>query len=151
MSGRVRWRRQDGTAVTGYRKTERRQSPARPLKDRLEEIARQGQGDHGTRVRVAFILPKALEGLMVPGKMADGVEIIGRGFVRISSWSTEQCWQRAQRFFADVAKGRHGFTLTAVVISTERPDERYTRHLTVVREALVVCGGYVEPIVFEGV
>ena len=147
MSGRSLHER-DGELITN-RKTDRRQTPTRPLKERLQEIALKGASVEGTRVRMAFVLPKALEGFVAPGQLDGGIEVLARGFVRISSWSAEKCFARAQAFFSDVAKERSGFTLQAVILNTETPGERYSRHLTVVRGALVVSTGMHEPKVFE--
>lgn len=149
MSGRTRWMR-NGEVVTGYRKTERRQGPKRPLKDRLQEIALQGPTDQATRVRMAFILPASLQGFVGPGPHGGGLQVLAQGYVRITSWCAEKCFQRAQAFFRDIADGKAGFTLTAVLVSTKRPDERYFRHLTIVRGAVVVSvSSLVEPKVFE--
>jgi hypothetical protein len=147
MSGRSLHLR-EGKLITN-RKTDRRQSPTQPLKERLHDLALTGTADTGNRVRMVFVLPKALEPFVSRGALDGGVEVLGRGFVRISNWSADKCFGRAQTFFRDVAKDRPGFTLQAVIINAERPDERYTRHLTVVRGALVISTGVHEPRVFE--
>jgi hypothetical protein len=146
MSGRVRWKR-DGETVTGFRKTARRQSPSRPLKERLHELALKGAADTATRVRLAFVLPPDL--LISKGPHPGGVEVIGSGFVRVASWSAEKCFERTQAFLANVAKDRAGFTRTAVIVNTQRPDERYVRHLSVTRGAVVISSGYHEPRIYE--
>lgn len=151
MSGRSRWLR-DGELVTGYRKTDRRRAPKRPLTERLGDVALADAPRAGERpeVRVVFLLPATLQGLVSNGSHGPGVLVLARGFVRISSWASDKCFDKARAFFRDVAKDRPGFTVTAVVISTERPHERYCRHLTVVRGALVVSvASPVEPKVFE--
>jgi hypothetical protein len=147
MSGRTRHLR-DGELITN-RKTDRRQSPARPLKERLQEIALKGAGAAESRVRMAFVLPAALEGFISPGALDPGIEVLARGFVRITSWSAEKCFSRAQAFFRDVARDKAGFTLQAVILNTQNPGEHYSRHLTVVRGAMVVSSGVHEPKVFE--
>lgn len=147
MSGRTRHMR-DGVLITN-RKTDRRQAPARPLRERLQEIALQGDADVGTRVRMAFVIPHALEALVAKGELPGGIQILARGFVRITSWSAEKCFERAQSFFRDVAKDKSGFTVCTVIVNTERPGERYTRHLTVVRGAIVVSSGMLEPRIYE--
>jgi hypothetical protein len=151
MSGRTKWVR-DGQVVTGHRKTDRRQSPQRPLKERLHDVALAGAGEKAERVRLAFMLPESLHALMSTGELEDGVRVLARGFVRVTSWSAEKCFMRLQQFFRDVAKDRAAFTITAVVINSEQPGQRYTRHITVVRGAMVVsAGGLIEPKVFEAV
>lgn len=148
MSGRVRWRR-EGETVAGFRKTDRRQSPRRPLKDRLQEIALGGEVDRGTRVRLAFVLARDLEPLVARGPHPGGIEVLPRGFVRVVSWSADECFERAQAFFRDIAKDRSAATMTAVIINAERPTERYCRHLTVVRGAVVISSGAYTPRVYE--
>lgn len=151
MSGRVRWQR-DGEVVAGYRKTDRRQSAPRPLKVRLRELAVAGIGSLpvGQReVRLVFDLPASLQAFIAKGEHEAGLIVFPRGFVRITSWSADKCFARAQLFFRDVARARPGFTASAVIISTENPAASYSRHLTVVRGALIVSAGAPEPIIFE--
>jgi hypothetical protein len=149
MSGRTLHLRA-GVLVTN-RKTDRRRGPAPPLKDRLQEIALQGgsAAEPGQRVRMAFPLPRMIEPLVSPGKHSGGVEVLGRGFVRISNWSADRCFDSAQAFFRDTARDRPGFTVTAIIVNTDRPGERYSRHLTVVRGAVVISSGFHEPKIFE--
>jgi hypothetical protein len=151
MSGRVKWQR-DGETVTGFRKTDRRQRPPRPLKERLRELAAAGikpLPDGQQEVRLVFDLPASLQGLVSKGEHEAGLIVFPRGFVRITSWSAEKCFARAQAFFRDVARQRPGFTASAVIINTENPSAVYSRHLTIVRGALVVSAGLHEPKVFE--
>jgi hypothetical protein len=146
MSGRSLHER-DGKLITN-RKTDRRQSPARPLRDHLEDFALKGDQHFSTRVRLAFMLPKSIEPMVTPGSYDGGLDVVSRGFVRITSWSAEKCFARAQEFFRDVAKDKPGFSVTAVILNVEQPG-RYCRYLSVVRGALVVSSGFHEPKVFE--
>lgn len=150
MSGRSRHLR-DGVLITN-RKTDRRQKPKRPIAERLHEIAVAGIKPlpNGQReVRMVFDLPEYLQALVSKGEHKDGVTVFPRGFVRVTSWSGEKCFMRAQAFFRDVAKDRPGFTSRAVIIDTQNPRASYSRHLTVVRGALVISAGAHEPKVFE--
>ena len=73
-----------------------------------------------------------------------------RGFAQITSGSTEQCFLRARDFLAAVAKDRPAFTMVAVISSSTDPSRYHGRHLTVVRGALVISSGVIEPRVYEG-
>ena len=150
MSGRTLHLR-DGELITN-RKTDRRQSAPRPLLVRLHEMndrqARCSPSTFERDVRVAFLLPKTLQGFVASGRHGIGVNVL-KGFVQITSYSAEQCFEQAREFFATVAKERPGFTITASIISTAHPDQHYGRHLTVVRGAMVVSGGIIEPRVYE--
>jgi hypothetical protein len=146
MSGRARHLR-DGVWITN-RKTARRQSPRRPLLERLHDLnARQARRDPGYDVRIGFLLPPELGGFVASGPHGGGVHVL-KDFVQISGVSAEQCFQRAANFFAVVAKDR-AFTRRASIISLKRPGEHYGRHLTVAGGTLMVCGGYVEPKIFH--
>lgn len=120
------------------------------MAQRLAEINRKGI-DHVAQpeVRLAFLLPKTLQGFVASGRHGVGVNVLARGFVQISGHSAEQCYGLARTFFADVAKARPAFTALACVISSKAPDQSFGRHLTVVRGALVVSNGSHEPKVFE--
>jgi hypothetical protein len=153
LSGRViSGYREDGTAIVGYRKTNRRRRPARPLLERLYELNQRQARRHPTRwcpeVRVGFLLPKHLQGFIASGQHGFGVNV-HRGFVQITHGSADQCFGQAREFFATVAKERPAFTVTASVISSSQPGRNYGRHLTIVRGALVVSAGYAEPKVYE--
>jgi predicted RNA-binding protein len=150
MSGRTRHLR-DGELITN-RKTDRRQSPPRPLLERLGDLNEKHRKRDPDRwvpdVRVGFLLPKSLEAFVASGKHGIGVNVT-RGFVQITSESAEQCFQRAREFLAAVAKQRPAFTVMASVISDAHPERRHGRHMTVVNGALVISGGLVVPRVYE--
>lgn len=149
MSGRSRHLR-DGVWITN-RKTDRRQSPTRPLIERLHELNEKhaARDQNGWDVTVCFLLPKSLEAFVSSGQFCVGIQVF-RGFVQISGDSTERCFERAQSFFATVAKQRSAFTLTASIMNRKRPGEHWGRHMTIVSGNVVVTGGMVEPKVFEG-
>jgi hypothetical protein len=151
MSGRtLHWR--DGELITN-RKTERRQSPRRPTLARLHDLnvtsLKRSPPRWVPEVRIAFLLPKTLRGFVASGAHGIGVKVIKRDFVQVCSGSSEQCFKLAQEFLRVVAKDRPAFTMTASVMSSAHPDRTYGRHLTVVRGAVVVSGGVVEPKVWE--
>ncbi|MDE2468298.1 MAG: hypothetical protein KGL35_06040 [Bradyrhizobium sp.] len=147
MSGRVVVTHADGRRTRGYRKTGQRRGPRRPLKERLHDIALRRVADPMATVRMAFALPPRI--LVASGAHPNGVDVIGSGFIRISSWSADQCCERAQAFLADVAKGHKGFSRTAVFVNAKRPNERYVRHISVTRGAVVLSSGFHEPRIFE--
>lgn len=148
MSGRTRWKR-DGHTVVGYRKTDRRQTK-RPAFERLAALNLKGLDTTDSKaVRMAFLLPASLQGLVSSGVHGVGVMVLARGFVRISGHSSEQCFALARDFFHDVARDRPGFTVTAAIASSAEPSRSYGRHLTVVAGAMVVSAGWLEPKVFE--
>jgi len=150
MSGRSLHLR-EGVLITN-RKTDRRQSPKRPMIERLHDLAVAGitpLPDGQTEVRMVFDLPDWLQCLVSKGEHKDGVTVFPRGFVRITSWSAEKCFMRAQAFFRDVASERGAFTRRAVIINTQNPRASYSRWMSVVRGALVISSGVHEPKVFE--
>lgn len=151
MSGRTLHLR-DGELITN-RKTDRRQSPRRPLLERLHDLnsrdVRPRPSDAPPEIRMAFLLPKMLQGFVASGPHGPGVAVLARGFVRITSYSSERCFDLARGFFVAVAADRPGFTVTASIIDAGDPARSCGRHLTVVRGAMVVSGGLVEPRVFE--
>lgn len=148
MSGRSLHLR-DGKLITN-RKTDRRQSPKRPIAVRLAEINRKGINQVvGVEVRMAFLLPQSLRGFVASGRHGVGVNVMARDFVQITGHSAEQCYSLARTFFADVAKARPAFTALASIVSSKAPDQSFGRHLTVVSGALVVSNGSHEPKVFE--
>jgi hypothetical protein len=150
MSGRTLHLR-DGVLITN-RKTDRRQSEPRPALDRLHALNVKSIGRYPPKwcpeVRIAFLLPKSLRGFISSGVHGYGVKVT-RDFVQIVGGSSEQCFKLAQDFLAIIAKHRPAFTLTVSIVNCEHPDRNYGRHLTVVRGAVVVSGGVVEPKVFE--
>jgi hypothetical protein len=147
MSGRSRhWR--DGVLITN-RKTDRRQSPPRPLEQRLADLNRKGIDKlAGGQVRMAFMLPRTLQGFVGTGKHGFCINVV-RGLVQIESPSIEQCYLEARRFLAEIAAQRPAFTALAIVTSTKAPEQAFARHLTVVGGALIVSNGKNEPKVFE--
>ena len=152
MGGRVRWQR-DGKTVVGYRKTNRRQGPRRSTLDRLADLNRQTlkprvPGDPH-EVRLAFLLPASLQGLVASGAHGIGVTVLAKGFVQVIGHSAEQCCMLARAFLADVAAERPAFTALASILGSQEPDHPYGRHLTVVSGSLIVSGGSVEPKVYE--
>lgn len=152
MSGRVRWQR-DGKTVIGHRKTDRRQTPARPIRDCLDDLNRKALAGSAVGapqdVRMAFRLPQSLKGFVASGAHGVGVNVVTGDFVQIKGYSAEQCFSLARRFFADVAKDRPAFTTMASLMSNREPDRSYGRWLVVVQGALVACAGNTEPKVFE--
>jgi hypothetical protein len=144
MSGRVRILR-DGQWITGYRKTDRR-NPRKDPRERLNEIA---AGTCEFPVRIAFRLPKTLDGFVGGGRHGLHIETWSRGFVRVSHHSADQCFTEARRFLAAIAKERPAFTTNAVVIRVGH-DRTYNRYLTVISGVMVVsAGGLNEPKVYE--
>ncbi len=149
MSGRTLHER-DGVLITN-RKTDRRQSPKRPLIERLHELNDRSSRRHPSRwvpdVRIGFMLPKLLSGFVAGGE--HGPVRVHRGFVQVTDVSRERCLTHLQSFFADVAKQRAAFTVTASCTSSAHPGEHYACWIVVVRGAIVECGGHREPQVFE--
>jgi hypothetical protein len=142
----------DGVLITN-RKTDRRQSRSLPALDRLHAVNVKSITRYPPKwvpeVRIAFLLPKTLRGFVASGVHGIGVNVIKRDLVQITSGSSEQCFKLAQEFLATVAKHRPAFTISVSVVSCDHPDRTYGRHLTVVRGAVVVSGGVVEPKVWE--
>lgn len=153
MSGRTVWYR-DGQRVVGHRKTDRRQTPKRPLAERLAEITEKALRDgrsagSAPAARMAFLLPNSLQGLVSNGQHGVGVTVLARGFVQIAGHSSEQCFTLARDFFQAVAKDRPAFTTVGVIMSSRDMGRYYSKHLTVVSGNLVVSGGLFVPIVYE--
>lgn len=144
MSGRARPFLRDGERI-GYRKTDRRN----PRKDPRERMAELISAPSDFPIRLAFQLPKTLEGFVGGARHGLHIETFTRGFVRISHRSAEQCFAEARRFLADIAKERPAFTTRGVIINSEQPEKTYGRHLTVIRGAVVVTAGLIEPRVYE--
>lgn len=148
MSGRVRWQR-DGETVVGYRKTDRR-NVRRDPRDKLREMAAAGAGLDQFPIRLMFRLPKSLEGFIAPGPHGIGAQVLAGGYVRIGSHSGDQCFANARAFFAIVARDRPGFTTASIIVNAARPDQTYSRYLTVVSGCMVVsAGGLIEPKIYE--
>ncbi len=151
MSGRTLQLR-DGIWITN-RKTDRRRAPVRPMLERLHELnercRRRFPDSWVPDVRVGFLLPKTLDPFVSPGQHGPGINV-HRGFAQIACGSTEQCFVRARDFLATVAKDRPAFTMVACISSSAQPGRYHGRHLTVVRGALVISSGVIEPRVFEG-
>lgn len=146
MSGRTRHLR-DGVLITN-RKTDRR-NPRRDPRDKLRELAAASTGPDSFPVRLVCRLPKMLEGLVAAGPHGVGVQVMSGGYLRIGGHSAEQCFQKAQAFFAAVAKDRSGFVTTAIVVNSAMPDQTYCRHLSVTRGAMVCSAGSIDPIIYE--
>lgn len=148
MSGRTRWER-DGKIVVGYRKTDRRQTK-RPIAERLRDLTLKGfKSAPAAAVRMAFLLPATLQGLVASGPHGVGVTVLARGFVQIGGHSADQCFGLARDFFGDVARDRPAFTVSACVIRAAEPERVFGPHLTVVSGSLIVSGGVMPPKVFE--
>jgi hypothetical protein len=148
MSGRSLHLR-DGKLITN-RKTDRRQTAARPMAERLLEFNRNGLADVvGKEVRIAFLLPASLQPMVASGPHGVGITVFARGFVRINGHSAEQCFGLARNFLGSIARDRAAFTAFASIVCSLEPDRSYGRHLTVVSGSLVVSAGTPEPKVFE--
>lgn len=149
MSGRTLHFR-DGELITN-RKTDRRQSPKRPLLERLHELndkcARRYPSRWCPDVRVGFILPKMLQPFVASGP--HGAVNVHKGFVQVTEVSRQRCLDRLQEFFASVAKQREAMTITASVSSSTHPGQRFCCWIVVVRGAIVECGGHRQPAVYE--
>lgn len=149
MGGRTRVVLPDGRLVRGYRKTLRRnrrravgliREPSAPSMI----VADRPSPDYP--VRLCFLLPNSI--LVAPGPHGFNVMVLPSNFVRIRGRSADHCFALARCFFAAVASERASFTCSALI--TRDDEERtYGRHLTVVREAVVVSGGLIEPQVYE--
>jgi hypothetical protein len=149
MSGRVRVKLADGRVTTGYRKTLARRSPARPLEDRLHEIneryrRRYPQG-WKPDVRLGFRLPKSLAPFVSSGPHGLGVNVIS-GFVQICGASSHECIVSALAFLHGIAKGLP-FSVFAVVSSSDFPERKHCRYLTVNAEKVESSGG-LEPRIY---
>ena len=149
MSGRALHLR-DGVLITN-RKTDRRQSPKRPLIERLDTLNVKYAKRYPTRwcpeVRMGFLLPKLWAPFVSSGSHGIGVNVI-RGFVQITNGSAEECFQSAIEFCAVVGKGREPAIIMAIMRSSSHPERSYGRWLSVVNGAMVACSGHVEPRVY---
>lgn len=144
MSGRVRWQR-DGETVTGFRKTDRRQSRRDPI-DKLRAV---NMRHADLPVRMAFRVPQTLEAFLSPGPHGIGVNVLARGYVSIASHSSEQCFLSAQEFFAKIAKDRPGFVVRASIINADDPGRSHGRWLCVVAGKMVQAAGDMMPKIYE--
>lgn len=153
MSGRVHVTLPDGRRVVGFRKTLARRSPRRHPLERLHDTnarcARRFPTTWARDVRLGFLLPPFLQPFVASGPHGHSINII-KGFVQVRHGSFEECCVSAEHFFVDVAKGKPAFTVLASVISNQAPGAHYGRYLSVVNGAMVVCGGAVEPRIYEG-
>jgi hypothetical protein len=146
MSGRARhWR--DGELVTN-RKTDRR-SPKRRPPERLHYLNDQCRRRFKSEwpVRLGFLLPKDLTPFVASGQHGPRV-FVHRGFVHIMGGWSEDCFIAAEKFFADVARGRPAFRVLAA-ISADNDPRRFTRCLVVVNGAMVVTAADIEPRIYE--
>jgi hypothetical protein len=148
MSGRTRTILPDGRQVRGYRKTLRVgrrgvalvREPAAPL------VLAADMPSAEYPVRLTFLLPKTI--LVSPGPHGFNVAVPPGNVVRIRGRTADHCFALARCFFAAVARESVGFTCNAL-ITRDHEDRTYGRHLTVVREAVVVSGGLIVPKVFD--
>jgi hypothetical protein len=154
MSGRTRVVLPDGRAVRGYRKTLRRKPPPQPvvvIRNALS-LAPDLPPDPPSvdyPVRLTFLLPDTV--LVSPGPHGFNTAVLPGNVVRIRGREARHCFAMARELFAlVVAWDRPAFTCRAI-ISRDDDDRTYGRHLTVVRGALVITGGMVEPRVRRGV
>jgi len=149
MSGRALHQR-DGEWITN-RKTDRRQSPKRPLIERLDALNVQYAKRYPTRwcpeVRMGFLLPKLWAPFVSSGPHGFGVKVI-RGFVQITNGSAEECFQSAINFCAVVGKGKPPEIILATIRSSTEPNKHHGRWLSVVNGAMVASSGHVEPRVY---
>jgi hypothetical protein len=149
MSGRTLHQR-DGKLITN-RKTDRRQSPKRPLIERLYELndahARRFPSQWQRGVRMGFLLPKELKPFVADGNHGLGVNVF-RGFVQITHGSSEECLISATEFFATIARQRPAFTVMAALVSIAEP-RSCGRWLSVVNGAMVESSGIHEPRIYE--
>jgi hypothetical protein len=140
----------DGRAVTGFRKTLRRNPPRKPLvvTRNAPPLAAEPPPDPPSPdypVRLTFQLPDTV--LVSPGPHGFNTAVLPGNVVRIRGREARHCFAMAREFFAVVAWDR-AFTCRAT-ISRDGDERVYGRHLTVVRGALVTSGGMVEPRVYE--
>lgn len=151
MSGRALHYR-DGELITN-RKTDRRQSPKRPIEVRVQEadvkLRRRFPSKWVHDVRLSFLLPKPLAPFVASGLHHHNI-IVHRGFVQVMHGSSEECLVSAADFFAIVARDREAFTVLGVITSSMHPGRVAHRYLTVVNGAMVVSTGYREPVTYEG-
>lgn len=150
MSGRSLHLR-DGKLITN-RKTDRRQSRARPLPERLHDLNSRCRRRYPevwvSDVRLGFLLPKELSAFVVSGRHGPGINII-RGFVQVTHGSAEECFMSAAMFFAGIARDRPAFTVLAVVSAGSAPHQPFYRNLSVVNGAMVVSSAKLDPRIYE--
>ena len=148
MSGRTRVILPDRRQVRGYRKTlrVRRRAVASGREPAAPLVLAAGAPSADYPVRLTFLLPKTI--LVSPGPHGFNVMVLPGNFVRIRGRTADHCFALARCFFAAVAREGASFTCSAS-ITRDDEDRTYGRHLTVVREAVVVSGGLVEPKVYE--
>lgn len=148
MSGRTRTVLRDGRSVLGFRKTLRRnrRRPVGRIREPSAPAAILADGPSlDYPVRLSFLLPDTI--LVSPGPYGFNVMVLPGNFVRIRGRSADHCFALARCFFAAVARESMAFTCHGSII---RDDDiwAYGRHLTVVRGAMVVTGGLIEPRVY---
>ena len=152
MSGRARVTLADGREVVGYRKTLARRR-RRPLLDRVHEAnhrcRRRFPSKWAHDVRLGFFLPRHLQAFVASGPHGGNVNV-SHGFVQVMGGSTEECCVTAEKFLFDVARGKPAFTAIASITSSQHPERHWSRWLSVVNGALVVCAAcLVEPKIYE--
>jgi hypothetical protein len=96
-------------------------------------------------VRLCFLLPDTI--LVSPGPHGFNTMVLPDNVVRTRGREARHCFALAREFFAVVARDR-AFTCRAVITRDDDP-RIFGRHLTVVRGALVISGGMVEPKVYD--
>jgi hypothetical protein len=149
MSGRTRVVLPDGRLVRGYRKTLRktRRGPfGLSVKSGSPSAIVADLPSPDYPVRLTSLLPKTI--LVSPGPHGFNVTVLAGNVVRIRGRTADHCFSLARCFFATVARESVAFTCHG---SIARDDDvwAYGRHLTVVRGAVVVSGGLIEPRVYE--
>ncbi len=107
MSGRVRWKRPDGEAVTGYRKTDRRRSksvPAHLMPD----------------YRLSFMLPASVLFAVSEGKAPiAGVSVLKGGMVEARGKNLDWVLKQAGEFIGSIANGQN----LIITVTLERGDD----------------------------
>jgi len=94
MSGRVTWRREDGTKVTGYRKTDRRQAPRVPAHELPDFVLR-------------YALPPQVSFAVAPGEAGIlGVTVLSGGIVEARGKNRDWVLKQAGEFLGQVANGQ---------------------------------------------
>jgi hypothetical protein len=149
MSGRSLVTLSDGRFVRGFRKTPRR-NPRKPLVvvRNAPPLAPDLPPDPPSAeypVRLTFLLPDTI--LTSPGPHGFNTAVLPGNVVRIRGREARHCFAMAREFFAVVAWDR-AFTCRATIVRDDDP-RTFGRHLTVVRGALVISGGMVEPRVYD--
>ena len=151
MSGRTLTTLADGRQVRGYRKTLRRVRRRGPLGVIREPIAPSAiLADRPSAeypVRLTFLLPDTI--LVSPGPHGFNVMVLPGSVVRIRGRAADHCFALARCFFAAIAgESAVAFTCHALIARDDDP-WTYGRHITVVRGAMVVSGGLIEPRVYD--